>query len=686
MAAEAGVVAEFMWDNRCPETKTRLLAPSFTVMLDSEEELQAELRSLLDRQDPVTFLPRWQALQNRMSELAPSLSHDTFQLAHDVAYALARTATALINVTEYGQQCTNNMLNEIEEELKREFDFRMEYMEYEAAYSEDEDEPDTNWEALRDWFLAHLAQPFPTPSQCRRLVKECHIDSEELNNWLQRMRELTHWNDLFSSWAQSDQHVMKELMKHVQKEVDLGIPEHRCRTSPIQRVEVERLRQVVHKVYKPGPSEWCTQLDALFDSDEEEDGSKEGEDDLMWPPSDDDDAQELTAVDPDYGLANFFDADERPITAPIRPSNSPPISAKFPNVPGVLSPRSALQREGLEWLDRLEQIEAEADAAYAEMERIAIKLENGGDKSVAVKLEAAEVRFEEAQQKEKEMATTAVRRMRDLQAQVKRGQPVVKEEYVEPTIVNEPTIKSEIVEVLVPTEKLKVDAKIGAVDPEVSPAKVEIEASMEITLQPLANPKPFNRELEVENDAKPGVVEKTGLDTKVGVDEREIPAGSVKEVPKAKGGPNSPLHLSNQSGLDTVIFGTFQPLEPEEIEELVASFAPLSATIVQLDPTAIIVPPGLIDLSKSAAYVQANEEQQVVVKAEPAEVGLNEEYVLPFLFYFILFYIFKFNSIQFSFLLFLFIFIYFLFEFPAPLIDVSQTSHRLNFLFPRRSC
>ena len=588
-------------------------------MLNSEEELQAELRAVLDtyfKQDPVTFLPHWQALQNRMRVLAPSLSHDTLQLAHDVAYALAwtaRAATEFINIA-------NNVQNEFKEDIDRELEFRMEYMEYEEELSEDEDEPDTNWEALRDWFLAHLAQPFPTPSQCRRLVKECHIDSEDLNAWLERMRELTHWNDLFSSWARSDQPTMKELMKLVQKEIDLGIPEQRCRTSPIQRVEVERLRQVAHKVYKPGPSEWCTQLDALFDSDEEEDGSKDDEDDLVWPPSDDDDAQELTAVDPDYGLATFFDVDERPITAPIRPSNPPPMSATFANVPKVLSPRSAMQREGFEWLDRLEQIEAEADAAYAEMERIAIKLENGGDESVAVKLEAAEIRFEEVQQKEKEMATAAVQRMRDLQAQVKRGQPIVKEECVEPTILNnEPTIKSE------------------AVDLEVPPAKVEIEASVEITLEPLVNLEPSSRELEAKNHAQPGVVEKTELDTKVEVDGREILAGSVKEVPKAKGGPNSPLHLSNKSGLDTTIFGTFQPLEPEEIEELVASFAPHSATIVQLDPAAILVPPGLIDLSKSGAYAQASEEQQVVVKTEPAEVGLNEECV-PFLFYFILFF------------------------------------------------
>jgi hypothetical protein len=177
-------------------------------------------------------------------DLAPSLSHETLQLAHDVAYTLARTATEFINITEHSQQCTKNMRNDIEEEVEREFDFKMEYMEYEEELSEDEDEPDTNWEALRDWFLAHLAQPFPTPSQCRRLVKECHIDSEELNGWLERMRELTNWNDLFSSWAQSDQHLMKELMKLVQKEIDLGIPEHRCRTSSLQRVEVQRLRQV----------------------------------------------------------------------------------------------------------------------------------------------------------------------------------------------------------------------------------------------------------------------------------------------------------------------------------------------------------------------------------------------------------------------------------------------------------
>ena len=635
-------------------------------MLNSEEEeLQAELYAALDiffEQDPDTFLPHLQALQNRVRDLAPSLSRDTLQLAHDVAYTLTRTATELINATERSQKCVNGVLNDIQENAELQIAFKMEYMEHEEALSEDEDEPDTNWEALRDWFLAHLAQPFPTPSQCRRLVKECHIDSEELGGWLERMRELTHWNDLFSSWARSDQHIMKELMKLVQKEIDLGIPEHRCRTSSIQRVEVERLRQVVHKVYKPGPSEWYAQLDTLFYSDGE-DGFKEDEDDLMWPPSDDDDAQELTAVDPDYGLATFFDADERPITsppitappitAPIRPSNPHSLTATFANVPKVLSPKSALKREGLEWLDKLERVEAETETAYAEMERIAIKLENSGDETLAIKLEAAEIRFLEAEEKEKALATAAVRRMQTLQAQVQRGK--LAKAKLGPTILlgttDEPTIKSEVVEeVLIPAVKVEVD-------PKVSLARADIEASVEITLGSVVKPEPFKRDLEAESDAEPGVIGKTNLDTKVEADEREIAvevnsipsltlkegAGAaevqldvqemvavendseVKEMPKAKGEPTSPLNQSNKSELDTIVFGTFQPLEPEEIEQLVTCVAPHSATIIQLDPTAIIVPPGLIDFSKSRAHAQASEEQQVVMRAEP--VDLNDEYV-----------------------------------------------------------
>jgi len=593
-------------------------------MLSSEEEeLQAELHAALDlffEQDPVTFLPHLQALQNRVRDLAPSLSPDTLQLAHDVAHTLAMTATVLKNVTEYSQQCTNNIRNE-----------QFMYMENEGALSEDEDEPETNWEALRDWFLAHLAQPFPTPSQCRRLVKECHIDSDELNGWLERMRELTHWNDLFSSWARSDQHTMKALMKLVQKEIDLGIPEHRCRTSSIQRVEVERLRQAIHKVYKPGPSEWWTQFDTLSYSDEE-DGFKEDEDDIMWPPSDDDDAQELTAVDPDYHLTTFFDANERSITAPIPSSNSPPISATFTNVPKVFSPRSALQREGREWLDTLERVTADTVTAYAEMERIAIKMEDGGDESVAAKLEAAEIRFEEAQKKEEEIATVAVRRMQALQAQAKYGkhvdQPSVK---VEPTILlwpNEPIIKTEFIEeVLVPTTKVEVDAKSDEVNPKVAPARLDI--TLESVVEP--GPSAREREITVEVNGVPSLILKTGPDAaEVRPEIREVVqeiAGQadpeVKEV-QVKDEPTSPLNLSNKSELDTVVVGTFQPLEPEEIEELVACFAPLSATIVQLDPTATIVPPGLIDLSKSRAHAQG---QQVVVEAEPVEVGLNDEYV-----------------------------------------------------------
>jgi hypothetical protein len=409
----------------------------------------------------------------------------------------------------------------------------------------------------------------------------------------------------------------------------------------------------------------------LVDSDNEEEGSKEDEHHLsgeedMWPPSDDDDAQELTAVDPDYGLATFFDATERSITAPIRPSNFPPMPATLRQCPQSflpLSPISALQREGLEWLDKLERVEAEADTAYAEMERIAIKLENGGDEYVALKLEAAEIRFEEAQKKEKEVATAAVWRVQALQAQAKRGrlagQPNV-EECVEPTIllgVNEPTIKSEIVEeVLVPTVKVEVDTKPDAVDLEVSPAKVETEHRWRLRLNLSSSPNPLIARSRWEATQSPALSKKARLNTK-GEAEAVKTNPKVKETPKAKGEPTSHLILPNKSELDTVVFGTFQPLEPEEIEELVTSFAPLSATIVQLDPAAVIVPPGLIDLSKSRAYAQASEEQQVVVNAEPAEVDLNDEYVPPF------------------------------FEFPNPTHRrFWQTGHRPNFLFSRRSC
>ena len=643
-----------------------------TIMLDSEEELQAELRALLDtyfKQDPVTFLPHWQALQNRVRDLAPSLSHDTLQLAHDVTYALARTATTFINVTEHGQQCISNM--RIEEVLEHEFDFGMEYMEYEGEFSEDEDEPDTNWETLRDWFLAHLAHPFPTPSQSRRLVKECYIDSEELDSWLGRMRELTHWDDLFSSWAQSDQQVMKELVKLAQKETDLGIPEHRCRTSPIQRVELERLRAIVQKVYKPGPSEWWAQLDALINaSDEECDCQGEdnfSDDENTWPPSDDDDTQALVTVEPDYDLDTFFNPTERTTATSIRSSVSShhfistPVDAK--GIPGPTH-MSAAQLESLEWLDKLDRVEAEKNAAYAEVERIAIKLENG-DETVAVKLEAAEIRFDEAREEEEEVATAAFQRVQALRAQVKcetgaadqASEPVVKEEYIEPMVrINDkPPIKPNVFEKLVPATEVTVKAEPDILDSLPSPFTVKTEP--EVDTVPTSPKSEASDEVKAESSAEPGVVK---IEPDIKLEVKEEPDVKVKTEPgfalntdrdaadtkremkdvavKIESNVKLEIHNESPSPLispkaevsDVIVYGTFQLLDPEETQDLIASFAPLEVTLIQLDPDAIVVPSGLINLFKpdSCNLDERGEEPEVIVKTEAVEVELNDECVL----------------------------------------------------------
>ena len=630
------------------------------------------------------FLELWTVLTERLRSAiaANAVSDETLTIAQKVTVPISKIAASLLRLNEEAQRGAESLTSASKAIIAEGMDYR-DSDDEDNDYSDNEDElPDANWESLRDWFLAHLAHPYPTPSQCRRLVKESHIDGEELDSWFERMRELTHWDELFSTWAQGDLNLMKQLVKLAQKEVDLEIPDHRCRTTAIQRSELEQLKRLINEVYKPGPSEWWADIEALLD---ESDGGEDGysEDDNMGPPSDDDDddAQELAVLDPDCGIDTFFDTAERSACASICPSMSSPISTQIPFASKGFPappPISALQREGLDWLDKLEQVEAEADAAYAEVERIASTLEDGGDEALTVKLEAAEARFEKARVKETELATAALRRVPALQAQVMReratGQkfePVFKQEYVEEAILHEvnhePAIKSEVFEeAAVPLAKAEVKVEPDPLDSKVFLAKVQTGASIGTTTEPLVKNEPFVNakiETETEGDAGPRVVAKTDLDTKIEATEPDIKVEvksepsltlksdsdapeiqldvnikidpQVKEEPEvkseAKGGPASPLIPSNELEPDPVVFGTFQPLEPEEIEDLVASFAPLLVTIVQLDPSATIVPPGLIDLSKSISYAHASDDQEVAVKSEPVEVGLHDdEYDPPF--------------------------------------------------------
>ena len=420
-----------------------------------QDELRAAHTQFLNNDD-FDFLPLWQTLQERIREDHASLSLDTLELAQAISTAILQSANSLIQVAYRGEADVAALRENVRFLDLQESD------EEDWSFDDDGDEPpEVDWEALRDWFLAHLAYPYPTPSQCRRLVKECHIDQEELENWFERMRELTHWDNLFSAWAQGDLNLMKQLMKLTQKEIDFSIPEHRCRTSSIQRSELERLHKTVHEVYKPGPSAWWADIEALLDgSDTDNDDGFSDDEENLWPPDDDDDCQELVSLEPDHDLDAFFDAAERSLTASGHPSISNPITTAIPIVSkgSLAQPISAFQQEGLEWLEKLERAEADADAAYAEVERIAVKLESGEDDTVAVKLEAAEARFEEVQAKEKELAIAALQRMQGLQVQVKREafaaaqrtELVVKEEYVEaaiPSEVNDKlTVKTEVVE------------------------------------------------------------------------------------------------------------------------------------------------------------------------------------------------------------------------------------------------
>lgn len=643
-------------------------------------DIQRELHHLIDQYfelDAEAFLPKWTALQARLQVQTDALSEETLHLARDIAYCIHQTASAYIEVAQKAERCRTALHDETAA-------YMGEAQERGLLFSEDEDEdeleeegPDTDWEALREWFLSHLAHPYPTPSQCRQLTKECHINGEELEDWFNYMRELTHWDDIYSSWAQGNPVIMKDLIKVAGKELDLEIPGYRCRTTPIQRFELVRLRERVHEIYKPGPAEWWADLEFEPDNDSEDSDDGAYSDDGHQGPPSDGDTQELVVLDPDCGLDTFFDAAERPITASIHPSILSRVSATIPctskGVPALL-PISAVQRESLEWLDKLDRVEAETNAAYAEVERITIKLENGGDETVAVKLEAAEVRFEEAQKNEEEVATAALRRVQALQAQVKRegrttccaNEPVIKkEEAIEPTVSleanGEPSVKPEVLEKLVPTTKIKIK-----LDPEVlesvhSPFTIKTESEVEtIPNPPKTEPSDhIKTEIKLEIKAEYDVV-RTDPDVKVEVKEEpdverksepqftlntdpgavaaklEIKEAAVKIEPNVKlelpNEPPSPLILP-KSEPGAIVFGTFQLLEPEEIQDLIASFAPLEVTLIQLDPNVIVVPPGLNNLFKpdSCTLNELEEEPEVIVKAEPAEVELNDEYALLYL-------------------------------------------------------
>ena len=652
-------------------------------MIAPDDRLLAELRGLDlklinavdDGIDALhSFLSEWTSLRLRLTALAQagSLSEEVARHATHMSSRLASVTASLVRLETSAQQAVPAITEEARRIVE---EYRSEEDEDEFDYCNGGDYnegPDTNWETLRDWFLANLAYPFPTPSQSRRLAKECHIESDELESWLERIRELTHWDELYSAWAQGDQSLMKQLMKLAQKEIDLGIPEHRCRTSSIQRSELERLRRLVHEIYKPGPSEWWVDIESLLDGSSSEDDDSCSGDEHIWPSSDEEDTQELAVVDPSYGLDTFFDAVETSTTTPIRPSISSPIPATISiTSKGTPAPplTSALQRESLEWLDKLDRVEAEKNAAYAEVERIAMKLEGGGYETVAIKLEAAEIRFEAAREKEEEVAIAALQRVQALRAQIKRegsavgqaSEAVVKEEYVEAVVpINDtPTVEPEALEECVPVTKFEVETALEVSDSVHSPCTVKTKSEMDTGPKPPKSEPSDVVKIEIKaesrteldaikTDPDANVEAKEGPDVKVkselqfALNFDQDAAEAKSEVKKTnvkleiQNEPPSPP-ISPKSEPETIVFGTFQLPEPEETQDLIASFAPLEVTFIQLDPDVIIVPPGLINLFKSNSCTQDEfgEEPEVIVKVEPREISLSDEYVHLFFFFFL---------------------------------------------------
>ncbi|KAG8943554.1 hypothetical protein FRC03_002438, partial [Tulasnella sp. 419] len=105
-----------------------------------------------------------------------------------------------------------------------------------------------NFRPCRDFFMAHLSDPYPNTTQKRELMQKAKISAASLNQWLTNTRRRSKWMDIMKDHANGRKENMKVLVERCLADTpDDGPP-----IDPKAREAVLNMQAYVNKLATPG--------------------------------------------------------------------------------------------------------------------------------------------------------------------------------------------------------------------------------------------------------------------------------------------------------------------------------------------------------------------------------------------------------------------------------------------------
>lgn len=166
-----------------------------------EDALRSQDETPLDLEDMASRLA---ALAAAISQHSAELSQSTLLKADDIFERFALFAAAALKVEDAIEQATLNTVQDLTTILSQASNDA-------EDPSEDEHDPEANWDVLRDWFLANIAFPFPELVPPSTLPDPLYIDLDEFEHWVGQVRARSGWDSLFTQFAGRDKRRMQTL-------------------------------------------------------------------------------------------------------------------------------------------------------------------------------------------------------------------------------------------------------------------------------------------------------------------------------------------------------------------------------------------------------------------------------------------------------------------------------------------
>ncbi|KAG8818591.1 hypothetical protein FRC19_010473 [Serendipita sp. 401] len=107
---------------------------------------------------------------------------------------------------------------------------------------EDFDEPDPDWDKMKDWFLENIAFPFLDPDQPDPILRSAPISPDHLEYWVSQVCRRCNWQELYAKYASKDRSRM-QIICDVIFSPPRGASSHSIRVTSPMREAFQKMRQ-----------------------------------------------------------------------------------------------------------------------------------------------------------------------------------------------------------------------------------------------------------------------------------------------------------------------------------------------------------------------------------------------------------------------------------------------------------